>query len=200
MKVGIIDSGKGGLALAKRLETEGINTILLMDRSFFPYGEKSKEFIIKRLLFLCRFLFMYNIDYIILGCNTASIYAGEFLANYFNNKVIGVFDILIPYLLSNNIFIGSKASCKFVEKKYSIRCIDGSKLISDIEYSKDKIQIEEEMYEKYSDCDSLVLGCTHFLYIDSKLFGKPVIDQYDILIKIIKSQNEMNPISLSRFL
>ena len=47
MLIGVIDSGIGGLEIVNRLSDKN-KYILIMDNAFFPYGNKRKEFLIKR--------------------------------------------------------------------------------------------------------------------------------------------------------
>ena len=47
MRIGIIDSGKGGLAVAKKIKKKEDQLLILLDQGFFPYGTKSKEFLFK---------------------------------------------------------------------------------------------------------------------------------------------------------
>ena len=46
-----------------------------MDKAYFPYGNKSIEFLLKRSLYLCEYLIKNNVSEIILACNTLSLIA-----------------------------------------------------------------------------------------------------------------------------
>ena len=67
-----------------------------MDCAFFPYGLKSKEFLIKRSIYLIEYL--ENIcDKIIIACNTLSLLIMPYVNKYYSN-VFGVFESLEPYI------------------------------------------------------------------------------------------------------
>lgn len=161
MKVGIIDSGKGALAISRYLKEE---VIVLMDIAFFPYGNKSKEFLCKRCLYLCDYLINKGVDIIILGCNTLSIYALDFVRNILNIKIFGVFEYIKEYLTKDNLFIGTKKTIEYVKDNYDIDVLDGSIWIEDIQYNKGINNMVN--YLSNTNYDNIILGCTHFLLYD----------------------------------
>lgn len=184
MRIGIIDSGRGGLAVSKQIETPIDQYILLLDRAFFPYGEKTKEFLLKRAYYLVDILLHQHVDIIILACNTLSIVALPFLRHCFSIPILGVFDFFIPYLKEENIIIGSKHTIQYVKENYAIDCIDGTDLIQAIEQNKD-IQKQIPKIDSHNK-KMLLLACTHFLSIDPSLFPIPTINQIDFLKEEIK--------------
>lgn len=182
MKIGIIDSGRGGLALGKKLNDISNSIIYILDKSFFPYGDKSMEFLIKRSIILCNLLIKYNVDIIILACNTLSIYAYKFLKNYFNIKIYDVFSYFINFLNSNNTIIGSKNTIKYIKENYNINVIDGTDFIYAIE---NKLNLETYINEiNKIKTNVLILGCTHFLNINN--FKIKTLDQIAMLKEDIK--------------
>lgn len=186
MKIGIIDSGKGGLELTRKLKRKNRNIILIMDKAFFPYGLKTKEFLCKRILYLCEYLQKIRVDLIILGCNTASIYALNFVKKYIKVPVLGVFELLIPYLYGNGLFIGSKSTVEYVSENYPIQTIDGTLLIKKIEKNENYVFYFEEILNKYMNINYVVLGCTHLLCIDKNSVFIEILDQLDGIEKNIK--------------
>ena len=102
MKIGIFDSGLGGLIVTKAIQKAmpQYDYVYLGDTKRVPYGSRSYEVVFE---FTCRgidYLFKQeNCEIVIIACNTASARAlrriqQEYLpANYPNKKVIGV---LIP--------------------------------------------------------------------------------------------------------
>lgn len=164
-RIGIIDSGLGGLYYTKLINK---SCILIMDTAFFPYGGKSKEFLIKRTIYLCKYL-ENNCDKIIIACNTLSLIALPFLKLIFDN-VSGVFEELIPYIDKNSIIIGSKLTTKLVSNLYNVDFIDGSNLIymieNNINYDKEVNRINT-LIKNY---DNIILACTHFLALKDNTF------------------------------
>lgn len=185
MKIGILDSGKGGLAVAKQIQTEEDQLIVLLDQGFFPYGEKSKEFLMTRSFYLATLLIEQGIELLILACNTLSIIAYPFLKANLPIPVIGIFDYFTPYLTENHILIGSKATITYAKNHYPVQVIDGTELIEGIEKGKRIDHLIQKL--KLTKGDVLLLGCTHFLAIPKDAFPIPVLDQMSMLKKDIEA-------------
>lgn len=184
MIIGIIDSGKGGLAVAQQIKTEEDQLIVILDQGFFPYGNKTKEFLLKRSFFLANFLIEQGAELIILACNTLSIIAYSFLKNSLCVPVLGVFNYLVPYLTPNHTLIGSKTTISYAKKNYPVEVMDGTDFIEAIEKGKNIESFLEQL--RLLDTQLLLLGCTHFLVIPSHLFPLPSLNQISMLVEDIK--------------
>lgn len=178
MRIGIIDSGKGGLAVAKELSNPEDQLILIMDKAYFPYGNKSKLFLCARSYFLMKLLISMKVDIVVIACNTLSIMALNFLKQNFSIPIFGVFEYLKPYLRPNNLFIGSKNTIDYVKEHFDVPVLDGSYWIKAIEENQKEECIQQLNQLK---CNHLILGCTHFLSIPKQQFHLPVISQVDFL-------------------
>lgn len=175
MVIGIVDSGKGGLAVAKKIKKKEDKIILLMDRSFFPYGTKTKEFLLKRSYYLLSFLVKQGVDLIIIACNTLSIYAYPFLKTCFSIPIIGVFDYFRPFLTEEYTLIGTKSTISYAKSHYPVKIYDGTNLIEAIEKNKD---IKPDLTRiNQLPTKGLLLGCTHFLMISEEEFKIPIFHQ-----------------------
>lgn len=91
--IGVFDSGVGGLTvfseIAKKLPNE--NLIYLGDTKNFPYGDKSKETIIKISTKCSEFLIKNNVKAIIIACGTATSQALEELKITFKDiPIVGI--------------------------------------------------------------------------------------------------------------
>ncbi|MCI9015710.1 MAG: glutamate racemase [Clostridia bacterium] len=90
--IGIFDSGVGGLTvlleIAKALYNEEL--IYLGDTKNFPYGDKSKENIIKIAKKCVKFFIDKNVKLIVIACGTATTQAIEELRETFNIPIIGI--------------------------------------------------------------------------------------------------------------
>lgn len=166
MKIGLIDSGIGAIAVAKEFAVD--NYIILMDKAFFPYGKKSKFFLLARSLYLCEYLFHYC-DEIVLACNTLSIIVLPFLKLRYKNKIRGILDCLLPYSKENTVFLGSTNTIKYLNMQYyRFPCLACDDLIAKIEKEEDA-SLELARVERVIPKDStILLGCTHFIYIKDK--------------------------------
>lgn len=182
--IGVFDSGIGGLTVVKEimdiLPNEDI--VYFGDTARVPYGNKSKETIVKFSLQISRFLKTKNVKAIVIACNTASAFALEEVREKINVPIIGV------------ITPGAKMAVKStINKKIGIIGTEGT--VSSGAYSKKIMQIQrnceifstpcplfvpiieegwnekkvsymiaEEYLEsmKSSNVDTLVMGCTHY--------------------------------------
>lgn len=74
LSIGVFDSGSGGLstcqALIKKFPSE--NIIYFGDLLYMPYGEKSNEFLVKRIKQILKLFATLNCKLIVIACNTAS--------------------------------------------------------------------------------------------------------------------------------
>ena len=98
IKIGIFDSGLGGLTVLKSLRIEFGNQVSFVyvgDLAHLPYGEKSSESIIKYSDKICQFLLSKQVDVIIIACNSASSIAGQYLLNKYYTK-IPIIDTIYP--------------------------------------------------------------------------------------------------------
>lgn len=188
MKIGIIDSGKGGIAVAKKIKTKEDELIILLDQSFFPYGKKTKEFLLKRSYYLSKILIDQGVEMIILACNTVSIFAYPFLKYNLDIPILAIFDYFIPYLTPNHTLIGSTATITYAKKHYPVHVVDGSNFIEAIEKNKDITPYLSRL--KDLDTKLLLLGCTHFLFLPKDLFPLPTLSQIPMLLEDIKKARE----------
>lgn len=188
MIIGIIDSGVGGLEFLKGINLKKNKYILIMDKAFFPYGTKSKEFLIKRTLYLSRLLFLRGCDFIILACNTLSIMALDFVKEVYPN-ISGVIELL-GNNYNNGLFIASRNTIKYVDKKIKgITVFDGQYFINKIEnktINENDINILIELSLNY---EVIILGCTHFIKIKKYLKNIKYISQDEEYLKLREKEN-----------
>ncbi|MCM1130739.1 MAG: hypothetical protein NC310_04930 [Roseburia sp.] len=190
MKIGIIDSGKGGLAVAKQIKNKEDQLIIFLDQGFFPYGNKPKEILLKRAYYLSKCLIEQGAELIVLACNTLSILAYSFLKYNLKVPVIGIFDYFIPYLTPNHTLIGSNTTISYAKENYSVNVIDGTDFIEAIEKKKDISFYLDEL--KNLKTDLLLLGCTHFLAIPLEAYPLPTLNQIPMLLEDIKRARKIS--------
>lgn len=86
MKVGVFDSGLGGLTVLKAIQEvlKGAELFYIADTAYAPYGEKSVEEILKRCDDITRYLLeTHGIEALIVACNTATSAAIKHLREKF---------------------------------------------------------------------------------------------------------------------
>ena len=94
MKIGVFDSGVGGLSVLKSLiEARFFDEIIYYgDTARVPYGVKDKDTIVRFSLEALEFFKPFKIDMLIVACNTVSAYALRALRQNASFPVLGVID------------------------------------------------------------------------------------------------------------
>jgi glutamate racemase len=183
-RIGIFDSGAGGLTVLKELRKhiKGVNFYYLGDTARLPYGSKSSETIIQYTKQNVNFLLSKKIDLLIIACNTASAYSYEYLKSYVS---IPVLDVINPgsqkaVLLTKNKkigIIGTRATVNSKAYQNTIASIDSSVLtfanpapllVPLVEEGMVEGEIPTVLAKNYiaplveQNIDTLILGCTHY--------------------------------------
>ncbi len=94
MKIGVFDSGVGGLTVLKALRCKypEVDFVYLGDTARVPYGNKSAQTVIRYSLEGAEFLLSEGVDMLIVACNTASSYALDALRESLSIPVFGVIE------------------------------------------------------------------------------------------------------------
>ncbi|MFP4384201.1 MAG: glutamate racemase [Spirochaetia bacterium] len=191
--IAFFDSGVGGLpyfeTAARLLPSESF--LYLCDRENFPYGGRPAEEI-------CAFtekavhllLEKKNPKIIVIACNTATVVALAHLRRTFSVPFVGVVPAVKPAALQSiNKKIGILATARTVQDKYLQRLITdfaadcttvllpGNELVEYVEYcffddpSAETVNVLNSTASAFNQAgvDSVVLGCTHFIYIINEL-------------------------------
>ena len=102
--IGVFDSGVGGLTvlaeIRKALPNE--NIIYLGDTKNFPYGNRSKEEIIRFAIQNVETLIEKQVKVIIIACGTATSQALDVVKEKFNIPIIGIIEPTVEYVKKQN--------------------------------------------------------------------------------------------------
>jgi len=200
MRVGVFDSGAGGLTVAKSLlETPIFDEIIYYgDTARVPYGPKDSNTIIRYSLEAIEFFNNFDIDCLITACNTVSAYA---IPTMRQKALYPVYGVIEPGVLALNnkiknkdaniLIIGTRATInsKIYQKSLekigykNITAIQTGMLVPIVEegiLAGDVLHQMLQYYFKDIDTpDAIILGCTHFPLISkeiSKFFdNKPIL-------------------------
>ena len=181
MRIGVFDSGIGGLTVLKTLIKKYPNNeyIYYGDTKNIPYGNKSIEELKELSSNIIEFLLKKEVDIIVIACGTISSNLSSYLREKYNIKIIDIISPTINYLNNSNYNnIGVIATEATVNSKIFTRNIN--KNIKEVACPMFVPIIEnnqkEELniyFEKYLDdlkyCDLIVLGCTHYPLIKEEL-------------------------------
>ncbi len=184
--IGVFDSGLGGLTAVRQLRRimPSENIIYFGDTSRVPYGNRSRDTILKYARQDMRFLRSFDLKAVVIACGTVSSNCLETLQAENDIPVIGVVAPAVQRAaaLTRNKRVGlvatrasvrsgayermfhamfpgaqlfSKACPLFVPLVEEGRCRPGDRVIEQV--------AEEYLAElKERDIDTLVLGCTHY--------------------------------------
>jgi len=119
IKIGIFDSGIGGLTVAKEVKKAlpEIPIVYFGDTAHLPYGDKSKEAVMSYCIGIGDFLVSKGCTHIIIACNTASAYGYKPLKKHLKN-VAKVYDVITPVV--------HYISTHYTEKKVGIIATKGT--------------------------------------------------------------------------
>jgi len=221
MKIGIFDSGLGGLTIMAQLlkKLPQYDYVYFGDNARVPYGGRSKKIIYQFAQQGIKFLFDQNCLLVILACNTTSTNAlkklqREFLPDsYPNHRVLGVVIPTIEELIDLNSrrigLIGTRATINSNAYSREIKkTIPDAKvfeqttplLVPIIEEGETNWPGLNSILTQYlspllrNNIDSLVLGCTHYGIVYKQI--KKIVGPK---IKIIR-QEELIPRKLESYL
>lgn len=203
MKIGIFDSGLGGLVIAKSIfkRLPQYDYIYLGDTKNLPYGEKAPAEIYKYTKRAMDFLFRRDCQLVIIACNTASALALRKLQqqylpkNFPGRRILGV---VIPTLEAADKghkgkrigVLGTTATVKSriykreltkIDKKAKIFELPAPDLVTLIEQNslqkaKNRLKLYLEALGK-RHIQTLILGCTHYPLLKreaAQILGKNV--------------------------
>jgi len=221
--IGIFDSGVGGLSVAREIfkQLPGEDIIYFGDTAHVPYGEKTVEQLISYGDQITQFLIEKGAKVIVVACNTSSAVSLSHLLNKFNISIIDVIspsiDIAIQATQNNKIgIIGTVATINsgmhkklLVAKKpdlevYPVACPKFVPLVEKGDVAGEEARqaaYEYLMPLKEKGVDSLILGCTHYPFLEKvikEVLGDavqiidPALETVLLTKKILKEQNLLN--------
>lgn len=202
MKIGVFDSGVGGLTVLRAIRERfgKVDLVYLGDTARVPYGNKSKETVKRYSLECADFLVRQEIDLLVVACNTASSYALDTLREHLSIPVVGVVEPGVKFAVKNSKsksvgVIGTKGtiesgSYQTALERYGIRVyakacplfvpvIEEGITDGDIVYSIVEYYLKDL---KEKPIDLLILGCTHY-----PLIKKVIQDYMGERVKVVDS-------------
>ena len=198
MKIGVYDSGIGGLSVLQELmlALPGVEFIYYADVDHVPYGEKSREEIICFADLAVRFLLEQQVQAIVVACNTATSAAISTLRARYTLPILGMEPAIKPALQCSNgkrvLLLATPLTLREAKLQHLIAEVDKAHLVdvqampcfvrfaeqgqfhTDEVYAYCCRQLEKYQADEYS---AVVLGCTHFNYFKDTLrrrFPEPV--------------------------
>ncbi|WP_185851768.1 glutamate racemase [Blattabacterium cuenoti] len=216
--IGIFDSGIGGLLIAKEIQIHMPNEWIIYfgDTENMPYGNKSKEFIRKYSMRIASFLYKKKCKAIVVACNTIVSNALNNIQEEFGRKLL-IFNVIEPIIKNKTLIssikrigiMGTPATIRsnfFIKeiKKY-FHHLDLENVIQQIAtpllapiiengFEKKNMNPIVEFYlNRFQSIDTLLLACTHYLFIKNEInnffHGKVhIIDVQKIVVQYIQKK------------
>ncbi len=205
LKIGVFDSGLGGLTVVKALKRviENTNIYYIADTKNAPYGEKTPEQILQFSLDITEYLVRtYEIDILVLACNTATSFAIVQLRELYPNLIIigtepGVKPAIEKSKTGKIGILATPATLKGEKYQDLVSEVGKEKNVQlfeqacpglveqiekgEIDTDKTKLLLEQWLFPmKNSNVDTIVLGCTHY-----PLVGNMILEIMSCEVKLI---------------
>lgn len=184
MKIGIFDSGIGGLSVARAIEQSlvDVEVVFRNDSKNVPYGTKTKEELQKLVLPILKKMTSDGCDIIVIACNTVTTILIDRLRSEISVPLIGMEPMIkpacertkskkiavfaTPSTLSSDRYIWLKKTYAKNIEAIEPDCSDWALMIEKKNVDQKKIsKVTDEVC--YQGVDVIVLGCTHYHWIES---------------------------------
>lgn len=189
--VGVFDSGVGGLTVAREImrQLPNENLVYFGDTARVPYGSKSKDTIIRYSRQIIHFLKTKDVKAIVIACNTASALALDVVRQEVDIPIIGVVEpgarAALAVTQTKKIgVIGTEATVRSSIYSRIIKEQDPEATVIGcacplfvplVEEGFAKHKVTGEIIDFYlasmkkTDIDALILGCTHYPLLRSRI-------------------------------
>lgn len=203
--IGVIDSGVGGLTVAKEIMRQLPNETIyyLGDIGRCPYGPRPAEEVKHFTVQLAQKLTEFNIKMLVIACNTATAVALEYLQQTLPIPVIGVIEpgartAIMTTKNQNVLVLGTEGTIKSEAYRthikrinphvevHGVACPGFVPLVEQMRYNDPTITsivIHQTLKQwRNSEADTVILGCTHY-----PLLYKPIYDYFNGQKTVISS-------------
>ena len=189
--IGVFDSGVGGLTVVREMvrHLPNENIVYFGDTARVPYGSKSQKTIIRFSEQIIRFLKTKQVKTIVIACNTASALALETVQDEFDVPILGV---VIPGATAaveatdtgKVGVVGTEATVQSGMYTKVIQSMNPSVQVLEkacplfvplVEEGFKEHRVTQEIIDYYldsmkkTDIDAMILGCTHYPLLRSKI-------------------------------
>lgn len=211
IKVGVFDSGVGGLTVAEKLyqQLPALEIHYFGDTAHVPYGERSRDEVRFLVGGIARHLVRQGAQALVLACNTSSALALDSLKEEIEVPIVGIIEAAARAaaeltrqgrvgVLCNALTAKSgayqRAVRRFSSSKVRVKAIGCPRLVPLIESGVVEGPVARAALLEYlaplqeMKVDTLILGCTHYPFMAgmiSKLLGPEVrlVDPADYVVR-----------------
>lgn len=185
-KVGVFDSGVGGLSVAKAIEKAfpEIDVQYINDRQHVPYGDKTPAQLLAFVTPLLQKLVADGCEYIVIACNTVTTTIIDELRSRIPVPLIGIEPMVKPAAMQTKTGViavcATPATLQSARYAWLKTTYAADKIIIEPDCSRWSYMIEHNQVEDAfiaqqiddacdAGADVIVLGCTHYHWIESKI-------------------------------
>jgi glutamate racemase len=185
-KIGVFDSGIGGLSVARAVEQAlpDETIIYVNDREHVPYGDKTPGQLLRFIMPILEDLVAQGCELLVIACNTATTVLAETLRARLPVPIVGIEPMVKPAAQLTKTGVigicatpGTLASKRYawLKRTYASQtrvlepdCSDWARMIEDNQVNHEHIrtQINDLCTE---GADVIVLGCTHYHWIEEAI-------------------------------
>ena len=212
MRIGLFDSGVGGLTVLKSFLKYHPNNEYFYygDTKNVPYGDKTVDELYNYANQIIKYLKEKNVDMIVIACGTISANLYDRLKKEVDIPIYSIISEVPNYVkekqfkktlvMATNKTIESHAFKRILDNEVvEVACPKLVPIIENDEYEKIDEALDEYLKEK--DIDSIVLGCTHYPIIKEQIRKKvgenvEIIDMGELLAKSVDIVDSVNNIDL----
>jgi glutamate racemase len=192
LRIGVFDSGLGGISVLQEIRRRmpAAAVVYVADSAWAPYGGRSEEFIRRRARSLSHFLVEQGADMIVVACNTATAAAVPMLRQSMRLPIVGMEPAVKPATAATRsgivgvlATVGTLQSARFAalldqfggDIRVLTRACPG--LVEQVEAGDLDGPATRALATQYvlpllaGGADTLVLGCTHFVFL------RPLIEE-----------------------
>ncbi len=221
MRIGIFDSGLGGLAIAQAIirELPQYDYLYLGDTKRVPYGNRSQETVHQFTSEALHYLFEEDCQLVILACNTASAEAlrktqQEYVPNHYPDR--NVLGVIIPTaeiaveggarrvgVLATASTVSSEAYAREVQRQNpNVKVFQQAAPLLVPLIENDGLKYAEPVVDDYlaplleEAVDAIILGCTHYSWIKQLVRAKTgvrVVAQDELIPGKVATYLERHP-------
>lgn len=189
-KIGVFDSGLGGLSVLKELRKmlPNENYLFYEDSLHVPYGEKSDEELLKLCCDIVDYLIAHDCKIIVIACNTATTSCMKRLRELYPNMIfvgtVPAIKVAYDHNYKNTIILSTPYTTKSKRVQELIRdyhredqnlyLVSGENLAGLVEDNnvEEIIKVLQRVLLPYmGKVDSIVLGCTHYSLIKKEILS-----------------------------
>jgi len=182
--IGVFDSGVGGLTVVSEIQRRfpWRDVIYLGDTARVPYGNKSRETVIRYSLEIARFLTSLGVGMVVIACNTSSSWALAALEDEVSVPLMGMIEpgakSAVETTRNGKVgLIGTRATVSSGAYHEAIKRLDSTIRLSSracplfvplVEEGWADDPVTTEVARRYLEpmlsegVDTLILGCTHY--------------------------------------